>query len=145
MYTGIKHLHSFLPYILLLLLGVGFLVFLIKRFRGGDFTSGNRQLALFTLIAAHTQLVVGLILYAISPVIKAAYASGELMSDATQRFYAIEHLGAMVIAVVLITIGYSKSKRQKEDAGKFRVLSLFYGLALILILARIPWDIWPAI
>lgn len=144
MYTGLKHLHSYLPYLLLLILGISVLVFIAKRFRGGEFGSGDRRLAVFSLILAHIQLVVGLALYAVSPVVKSAYNSGELMSDATHRFYAVEHLLTMVIAIVLITIGYSRAKRSDTDTKRFRALSLFYGLGLILILSRIPWDVWPA-
>ncbi len=144
MYTGLKHVHSFLPYLLLLVLSISVVVFLIKRFRGGEFGSGDRKLALFTLVFSHLQVFVGLILYAVSPLVKAAYSSGELMSDATHRFVAVEHLTTMILAIVLITIGYSKAKRRDSDAGKFRALSLFYTIGLILILSGIPWGNWPA-
>ena len=144
MYTGLKHLHSFVPYLLLVILGISVIIFLYKRFGGGSFGSGDKKLALFTLILSHVQMTFGLVLYFVSPVVKAAYSSGELMSDATNRFYAVEHIAMMLIAVILITIGYSKAKRSDDHAVKFKNLSLFYTLGLILILSRIPWEVWPS-
>lgn len=144
MYIGLKHLHSYLPYLILLSLVVSVVIFMAKRMQGGTFTTGDRRLALITLILAHLQLVIGLVLYAISPLVKAAYDSDEMMSDSVHRFYAVEHFATMLIAIILITVGYSRAKRRSEDAGKFRSLSFFYLLGLALILLRIPWDVWPA-
>lgn len=144
MYTGLKHLHSFLPYLLLTLLVVSVIVFLSKRSGSKPFTKGDKQLALFTLIAAHLQLVFGLALYFVSPITQAAFKSDEIMSNATYRFYAVEHISIMLIAIVVITIGYSKSKRQTDDSKKFKTLSLFYAIGLVLALSRIPWDVWPS-
>lgn len=101
-------------------------------------------MALFTLIAAHLQLVFGLALYFVSPITQAAFKSDEIMSNATYRFYAVEHISIMLIAIVVITIGYSKSKRQTDDSKKFKTLSLFYAIGLVLALSRIPWDVWPS-
>tara|TARA_R110002096_G_scaffold276109_3_gene470092 strand:+ start:158281 stop:158718 length:438 start_codon:yes stop_codon:yes gene_type:complete len=145
MYTGILHLHSFLPYLFLSLLLISVLVFWIKRTGKKDFGKSDKQLALFTLILAHTQATVGLVVYFLSPIIKAAFEnSSELMSDKTYRFYAVEHALVMLIAVVLITMGYSKSKK-KEGNAKFNSLSIFYTLGLILILSRLPWEAWLGI
>lgn len=144
MYTGLVHLHSFLPYLILLGLVISTLVFVIKQTGGKSFGKGDQRLALFTLIFTHIQLVVGLVLYVISPIREQAFASGELMSNSTYRFNAIEHPLTMVIAIVLITIGYSRAKRKTADKAKFGALSIFYGLGLILVLSRIPWDTWPA-
>jgi NADH:ubiquinone oxidoreductase subunit 2 (subunit N) len=143
MYTGFVHLHSSLPYLILLGLALSTLTFLVKRSGGKGFAKGDKRLAMFTLILVHIQLVVGLVLYVISPIREQAFASGELMSNSTYRFTAIEHPLIMIIAIVLITIGYSKAKRKTEDKAKFGTLGLFYGLGLILVLSRMPWDIWP--
>lgn len=142
MYTGIFHLHSFLPYIFLSLLLISVLVFWIKKFGNKDFSKSDKQLALFTLILAHTQATIGLVIYFLSPITQAAFEnSSELMSNETYRFYAIEHALVMVIAVVLITMGYSKSKK-KEGSAKFKGLAIFYSFALVLILSRLPWEAW---
>jgi hypothetical protein len=62
-----------------------------------------------------------------------------MMEDAAVRFYTMEHLVGMLIAIALITIGYSKSKRAATDAKKFGAIATFYLIGLILILASIPW------
>jgi membrane protein DedA with SNARE-associated domain len=88
------------------------------------------------LIATHAQLVLGLILYFISPYVN--FASG-VMKDKILRFYTIEHFVGMILAIVLITIGYSRAKRQNEAGAKFRTHYVYYLLGLIIILLSIPW------
>lgn len=142
MYTGILHLHSFLPYLFLSLLLVSVLVFWTKHIGKKSFGKSDKQLALFTLILAHTQATVGLVIYFISPITKAAMEnSSEIMSNETYRFYAVEHALIMIIAVVFITMGYSKSKK-KEGTSKFKGLAILYTIALGLILSRLPWQAW---
>ena len=67
---------------------------------------------------------------------------GDVMKDAMLRLFAVEHPLIMIIAVVLITIGYSKHKKKEEAKAKFKTLSIFYTIALLLILSRIPWGNW---
>ncbi len=142
MYTGILHLHSFLPYIFISLLIISILVFWTKHSGKKEFGKSDKQLALFTLILAHTQATIGLVLYFISPITKAAFEnSSELMSNETYRFYAVEHILTMIFGIILITMGYSKSKK-KEGTAKFKGLALFYTIALVLILSRLPWEAW---
>ncbi|MDZ7848291.1 MAG: hypothetical protein U5L96_16895 [Owenweeksia sp.] len=143
MYTGIKHLHSYLPYLLLAALAISVIVFLAKRSAGKSFTSADKRLALITLILTHLQLVAGLVLYFISPVVKTALTADDMMGDSTHRFYAVEHIGVMLVAIILITIGYSRAKRKTENRAKFQTLTIFYLLGLLLILLRIPWFAWP--
>lgn len=144
MYEFLKNIHSFLPYLLLPILAVAAVVFLAKSGGKKPFTGGDKALALITLILAHLQLVFGLILYFISPIVDQALASGELMSNATYRFYGVEHLVTMLLAIILITVGYSRGKRKTENGAKFKTLGIFYLLGLILALLRIPWDAWLA-
>jgi hypothetical protein len=67
------------------------------------------------------------------------------MKVALYRFYGMEHLMGMIIAIVLVTIGHSKSKKATESAAKFKAIKLWYVLALILILAFIPWPFRTAL
>jgi L-asparagine transporter-like permease len=64
------------------------------------------------------------------------------MKDATLRLFAVEHISVMIIAAVLLTIGYAKQKRTEDSATKFKRISTFYAIALLLILSRIPWAQW---
>jgi hypothetical protein len=107
----------------------------IGKWQGrSGYTEGNRKLYLFTLIAVHTQLLIGLVLYFISPKVDFG-----LISEKLYRFYTVEHTAGMLIAIVLITIGYSRSKRATDAVKKQRLVGIFYGLGLVLILASIPW------
>jgi hypothetical protein len=65
---------------------------------------------------------------------------GAAMKDDSLRFYAVEHISMMLIAVVLVHIGRAKSKKSKTDIEKFRIASIFFLAALVLILAGIPWS-----
>jgi hypothetical protein len=145
MYQGLLHLHSGIPYLLLLGLVLSVILFYTKAASGKTFGKGDKALALVTLILAHLQLVAGIALYFVSPIVTQAFESGEVMSDSTYRFYAVEHLITMLIAITLITIGYSKGKRKTEAGSKFKTLALFYLLGLIVALIRIPWDAWLGI
>ncbi len=143
MYTGLLHLHSTLRYILLLLLVVTVIKASISIFGNKHFTEGDRKLGLYTLIATHLQLVVGLVLYFVSPVIEAGMADiGETMKNSTMRFYVVEHFVTMILAVLFITIGYSRVKRTKEENKKVLRTAVFYGIGLVLVLLRMPWDRW---
>ncbi len=134
MYSGLVHAHSGLRWIALILL-VAAVVTAIGKWQGNSgYTDGNRKLYLFTLISVHTQLLLGLILFFISPKVNFS-----MLSEKLYRFYTVEHTAGMLIALVLITIGYSRSKRASDALTKQRLVSIFYGLGLVLILASIPW------
>ena len=68
---------------------------------------------------------------------------GSAMADSNLRLYAIEHPLVMIIAIVLITRAYSKSKKDIEDRLKHKIKWISYSAALVLILSRIPWSVWP--
>lgn len=88
------------------------------------------------------QLLLGLSLYFfLSPLTKIALADfGAAMKDNNLRFYAVEHFSIMLVAVVMVHIGRAKSKKAKTDIGKFRIVSIFFIIALGLILGGIPWS-----
>ncbi|MEO6284544.1 MAG: cytochrome B [Dyadobacter sp.] len=94
---------------------------------------GDSKIYLFALIATHTQLLIGLILYFMSPKV-----NFDLISEKVFRFYSIEHVFMMIIAIVLITLGRVRSKKL-SGADKHRTVLFFYAMALIIILAAIPW------
>jgi hypothetical protein len=143
MYTGLKHLHSYVAYLVLLLLAIVVLHAILSLAQKRPYTAISKKYTLFGLIAAHVQLFFGLLLYFTSPM-GFSNISGESMGNSLQRLYAVEHPLMMLIAVVLVTIGYSKAKRATDDRTKFKRVAWFYGIALVLILSRIPWQVWPA-
>ena len=131
----LQHLHSVNRWIILVLL----LLTIVTAFQGWfgkkTYTEGDRKKALFTLIFSHIQLILGLGLYFISPFVK----NGGGMKDSLWRFYAVEHFAMMVIAIILITIGYAVAKRKTTDLSKFKTTAIYYVIALLIILAAIPW------
>ncbi|GAB2533668.1 hypothetical protein [Rufibacter soli] len=141
MYTGLQHLHSFMGYLVLLGLLISLGAALVGLSGNRTFTDKDRKLSLFGLIATHLQVVVGIILYFVSP-LGISNASGAAMKDATSRLYFLEHPLMMVLAVILITVGYSKAKRQVGTNRGFKTIAIFFGLGLILVLSRIPWNAW---
>jgi hypothetical protein len=64
------------------------------------------------------------------------------MSDKAIRLTSLEHPLINIIAIALITIGWSKHKKAADSQAKFKSIFLFYGLGLLLILSRIPWSLW---
>ena len=140
MYVGLLHLHSALRYVVVILLILAIIQGFIGWFGQKQFTDTNRKVALFALISVHLQLVIGLILYFISPVVQAALADmGAAMKDTVLRFWAIEHIATNIIGIILITIGYSTAKRVASDKAKFTRIVLFYLIGFILIMTAIPW------
>ena len=130
MYTGLLHLHNLLRWVILLLL-------LIAIFQSFSKTAGLRKTSLFLVIAAHTQFLIGLYQWLIGGfgynLIKNNGFS-EVMKNSAQRFWAVEHITGMFIATILITVARGKAKR-----GGYAAASWLYLIALILILAVVPW------
>lgn len=143
MYTGFKHLHSFVAYIALFLLIVAVVYSLVSLSNKSPFVKKSKTIALLALIGAHMQLLFGLVLYFVSPLGLSNFSSAG-MKDSVSRLYMLEHPLTMIIAITLITMGYSKSKKNPVDAGKFKNIAVFYGIGLLLILLRIPWQAWLA-
>lgn len=140
MHTGLLHFHSLLRWILLILL----LVTVVKAFLGMSggkkFTSGDARLSLFTMISAHLQLVFGVLLYMVSPVVQSAISDmGSAMKNPIARFWAVEHISIMIVAIGLLTVGHIKAKKSNTDTAKFKAQALYFTIGLLLILISIPW------
>ena len=132
----LRHAHSGLRWFVLIAIIIAIVNALGKSGGTKPFTDKDRKAALFALIFTHVQFVIGLILYFISP--KVVF-SGEAMKSDVLRFFLVEHIVLMLIAVILITVGYSRSKKAVTDRSRFRWILIPYLIALILILAGIPW------
>ena len=144
MYSLLKNLHSYLAYLVLLVLILAILNAFIGKIKGKDFESKDLRLSLYGLILSHIQLLIGLILYFVSPWFNqwSNLGVGGVMKAAQARLYLVEHPFTNIIAIILITIGWSLHKRQSDPGKKFLRISLFYGFGLLLLLSRIPWESW---
>src|SRR5690606_15197351 len=139
MYGFIQKFHSGWAYIALLLLVIAVVNAFIGLASKKEFTAKDRKIAIFGLIGTHTQLLIGLILYFVSPL---GFTSLGQMSDKLLRLTSLEHPLINLIAITLITVGWSKHKKLTTSESKFKTFSIFYGLGLLLILSRIPWSLW---
>jgi hypothetical protein len=131
MYTGLVHLHNLLRWVVLIALLVAIIRLLLKK----DALKASKVL----LISAHTTLVLGLYQYFSGPVGFAFIKSmgmAAAMKDKVVRFWAVEHISTMLIAIILITIGHIKYKK----GGASKTTLILYILALALIFSAIPWS-----
>lgn len=143
MYTGLLHAHSYVAYLALILLIVASINAIIGMSSNKEFKDGDRKLSLIALIFTHTQLLIGLILYFNSSKVQIFdLPMGEIMKNADLRLYAVEHPLINIIAVVLITIGWSRHKKAATSQAKFKSIAIMFALGTILILSRIPWSNW---
>ena len=140
MITRLLHLHSSFRYLVLLLIIAAIADALIAMSSGKAYNKTSKLLALGALIFSHIQLLVGLLLYFLGPKgLNTIVRVEGFMKDSVARFYAVEHISMMIIAIALITVGYSRGKKQEESKRKYKTVAIFYGLGLLIIFAMIPW------
>ena len=132
-------MHSLLRWLLLAVLIYVVIASIIGWKQNKTYTKGHGKLVFYTVLIAHLQLIIGLVLYFQAGWHHKLANMGQTMSEAISRFFAVEHLLGMLIAIVLLTIGSARSKKVTEDTGKYKVVALLFGVALLLILLSIPW------
>jgi len=139
---GLVHLHNFLRWVILLLLVFS----IIKSYTGWQqkkvFTAGDKKIWLFTMIAAHTTLLIGLyqLFFGRYGIISKGLPEGvNIMKDKFYRFFLVEHPTGMIIAIILITLGHGMAKKAVSDETKFRKAFWYFIIALVVILVTIPW------
>ncbi|MBK6905193.1 MAG: cytochrome B [Saprospirales bacterium] len=136
LYTIIQHAHSGWRWVVLILL-VWAIVSAFGKWRSGaTFTETDRKRAFFAMTATHLQLLFGLVLYFISPYVKFA---DDTMKDPLLRFYTVEHIFIMALAIFVISGGYRRSLGRATDTAKFKTQFYYFLIGLLLILAGIPW------
>lgn len=140
MMTGFLHTHHYLAYIVFLMVmltfGMGLMTWLTQR----ESSPILRRFSAISMSLAHVQVLLGLVLYYNKlNAMLANNSFGDIMGDNLMRFHAVEHILAMLVGAIMITVGHIKFKNghNKDNA---RHIALFYGLGFILILSRIPWD-----
>ncbi|MEL6654882.1 MAG: cytochrome B [Bacteroidota bacterium] len=134
MYNMLLHAHSGLRWLVLFFLIAAIVTAWSSWSKKSEYPVG--KMPLFGFIFTHVQLLLGFILYFISP--KVQFASG-VMKDSMLRFYTVEHISLMLIAIVLITLGYRKAKKQAPAPEGHKTIFTYYLIGLVLILVSIPW------
>lgn len=142
------HAHNFLRWVVLILA----ILTIIRSFKGFSsgkaFTAGDRKVTLFFMISMDIQLLLGLGLYFTSAVgLKNIQnqGMGAIMKDSFSRFFAVEHLVGMLIAIIMAHVAYAYAKKDIDDKTKFRKIFLFSVLSFVIMLATIPWPFREAI
>ena len=136
MYETLKYINAVWGIISLLLLLIVVVNVTVGYNGNRTFGAKDKKLSLFALIAAHIQFLIGIVLYVNSPLGLAVLGQ---MKDASLRLTSLEHPLVALIAIVLITIGWSKHKKQYDSKKQFKTFAIFYGIALLFILSRLPW------
>ena len=139
MYTGLLHLHHWMPFLWLLLI----LVVLVQNFlvwkSDREFTASLKRQNIITIVLTHIQVTVGLVML-IGFNMDMFSDMETLMEDAAMRFKYVEHPTTMLLGAVLITIGNAKSKRQEAAKNKAKTVVIWFGIGLLLIALRFPWE-----
>src|ERR1700743_2824765 len=133
-YPFVLQLHSIFRYIVVVLVLLAIIQALLGWLGKRPYTSLNQKVNLFAMISAHTQLLIGIVLYFLSPFVQ---FNAETMKTETTRYFTVEHWVMMIIAIVLITIGHSKSKKLVLPEAKHRIIFIFYTIALVVVVGAL--------
>ena len=133
-YEIFRHIHAWFRYVLFLLVLLAIIQSLIGWLGNRPYTEGNRKINLFAMISADVQLLFGIVLYFLSPLVQ--FNSGTMKNDTT-RYFTVEHWVMMLIAIALIHVGHSKSKKAILPEIKHKNIAIFYILAILIIVGAI--------
>jgi len=135
--TAISHIHSLFAWTLMILVIISIISSLIRAGKASSFKNPLKGIYLLTMILIHLQAILGILLYFTSS--KVVF-SEHTMSETSLRFFALEHPLLMIIAAILVTMGYTRAKRVDSIRTKFKSIFIYYLVAFILILIRFPWQ-----
>jgi hypothetical protein len=130
MYTGLLHTHSLLRYFVLVALVLVVVISLTKWLGKKPYTRLDNTASLYLFIFTHFQLLVGLLLYFRSDVVQ---FNAMTMKNAELRYWAVEHIALNLIAIVLITLAHTTSRKMADDTARHKRLFIFNAIALVLI------------
>jgi hypothetical protein len=141
LYNIVLGLHNIVRWVVLVIA----ILALVRAYRGWfqarEWMEGDRKTSIYFTIALDTQFLLGLILFFTSPWTRALLTGNfsGMMSDATMRFFSVEHVPFMIVAIVLAHIGSSRARRAPDAQAKFRLMAIFFTLAVLIIIVAIPW------
>lgn len=144
MYPTLLALHSLVRWLVL----ASLIFAVIRGYKGWTgkkkFTPLDNSIRHWTATFAHIQLLLGLWLYFISPLVEYfVHNFKRAVHQRDTRFFGMEHSLMMLIAIIIITIGSAKAKRKQTDDEKFKTIVIWFGIGLFIILTSIPWAFSP--
>ena len=138
MLTGLLHTHSLLRYFVLILLIVVIVNSLLGMMNRKPFGNRDNKLSLFLFIFTHLQLLVGLVLYVLNfTQNRLVQFNASTMKTPGLRYWSVEHIFGMLVAIVLITIARISAKKLADDTAKHKRLFIFNLVALAIIVITI--------
>lgn len=137
MYNALLFIHSYVRYIVLILLIVVIIASAVGLINKKPYSNSDNKLGLFLLIFTHLQFLVGIILYFVSP---AVVFSGESMKNSSARYWLVEHAFGMIIAIALITAARVTSKKMSDSQAKYRRLLIFNLIAFLIVVLTISFS-----
>jgi hypothetical protein len=142
MYAIILGLHNILRWVVVVVAAIALIRAYLGWLGGRGWTGADRTIAVVFSSAMDTQLLVGFLLYIFfSPLTRAVFQNfSEAMSNPDLRFFGLEHLVYMVVAVALVHIGSSRAKKADGDENKHRQSAIWFSIAVVIILVGIPWS-----
>jgi len=146
MYLFVLALHSLTRWLVL----ISLLFAIYRAYRGWlynkTYSKFDNTVRIITATIAHIQLVIGLWLYFISPIVSYFLSHfATAVHEREIRFFGMEHITMMITAIVIITIGSALAKRKIADKVKYRTTAIWFTIALLVILFSIPWSFSPLV
>ena len=134
------YFHSILRYLILLFAIIVVLQSLVGMMGKKEFKAGNKTTALVLLICCDLQLLLGFVLYYFKVYAVGLLQGGDVMKDPYKRFWAVEHSVGMIVAIILVHMGYTITKKNMDADRKFKRIFWFIFVALVIFVATIPWE-----
>ncbi len=146
MYNTLLALHSLIRWLVL----VSLVFAIVLAYRGWllkkPYLKFDNSVRHITATVAHIQLVLGIWLYFVSPIVAYfLHHFSTAVHERTIRFFGMEHVTMMLVGITVITIGSARAKRKTTDAERFKTMAIWFTIALLIILSSIPWSFSPLI
>ena len=144
MYSHVLALHSLVRWLVLMLLLYSICRAYVGYVNNKSFLKSDDRFRHWTAPMAHIQLMIGMVLYTQSPMVKHFWSdAGMMLKNWEQSFYGFIHIFLMFISIIFLTIGSAMAKRKALDRDKFKTMLIWFSVALIIILIAIPWPFSP--
>lgn len=144
MFPILLALHSLTRWLILITLVISLILSYQGWKKNKEFKKSDEYLRIVTVSIAHIQLIFGMWLYFISPIVDYFLKNFKESIHNTQlRFFGMEHITMMILALTCITVGSSIARRKKVDKEKFRAIFIWYLIGLFIAFTSIPWEFSP--
>jgi hypothetical protein len=135
-YTAIITIHSILRWIILFVFIYSLIILFYKWFTNKELDRISQRINTFVVVLCHLQIVIGFSLYFVSP--KVVFAS-YMFKSSLLRFFTLEHVTLMTLAIILLTIGNIKSKNNPDKVKAVKQCALWFTVSFLIIILSIPW------